>query len=105
LSTCGRAVLRNALGEHLETLDPGEIECYEFLAERGEVIRSQKMKKGKLQIIFRLKAPKEPPVDPSSSRNSDCSLSENDARAIAGLFAEPTRRQIERWLGWGLLTS
>ena len=103
LSLATRAVLRNALGEHMQTLTGDEIDSYEFLAERGEVIRSLKLKKGRTQIIFRLKAPKEPPVEPSNSGSSDCSLSENDSRAIAGLYEEPTRRQIERWLGWGLI--
>lgn len=86
----------------METLEQSEIECYEFLAERGEVDRFLKLKKGRPVIIFRLKAPQQP-INPSASRNDDCSLSENDSRAIAGLYEEPTRRQIERWLGWGLI--
>ena len=89
----------------MQTLTGDEIESYEFLAERGEVIRSLKMKKGRELIIFRLKAPKEPPVEPSSSGNSACSLSEYDSRAIAGLFEQISRMQIERWLGWGLIGS
>ena len=103
MSSNDRAILRDSNGNHLQDLNADEQAAQEWLAERGEVIRSQKMKKGRLVIIFRLKAPKEPPVEPSSSSNSDCSLSENDSRAIAGLFEEPTRRQIERWLGWGLI--
>jgi len=89
----------------MQTLAEDEIESYEFLAERGEVIRCLKMKKGRELIIFRLKAPKDPPVEPSNSGNSDSSLSEHDAHAIAGLFDKISRTQIERWLGWGLIGS
>lgn len=89
----------------MQTLSEDEIESYEFLAERGEIIRSLKMKKGRPLIIFRLKAPKDPPIEPSNSSNSACSLSEHDSRAFAGLFDKISRTQIERWLGWGLLPS
>jgi hypothetical protein len=89
----------------MQRLNAEEIAAYEFLAEQGEVIRSQKLKKGRMTLIFRLKAPPDPPVEPSQSPNSECSLSENDARALAGLFAQIKRTQIERWLGWGLIPS
>lgn len=107
MSKPARAVLRNASNEHLTTLNPDEIELYEHLAEQGQVHRAQKMKKGRLIVIFRLIQVAVPQVEPSLSPDSSCSLSENDSQAIAGCFSEtpPTRRQRERWMGWGLIPS
>lgn len=100
-----RAVLRNVKGEHLTTLTPDEIDMYEHLAERGKVHRAQKMKKGRLIVIFRLTEIPQPEVDPSFSQDSSCSLTDADSQAIAGCFGEITRGQRERWIGWGLMTE
>jgi hypothetical protein len=98
-----RAVLRNVKGEHLTTLTPDEIEMYEHLAEQGKVHRAQKMKKGRLIVIFRLTEVSQPQADPSFSPESSCSLTDNDSFAIAGCYGEITRGQRERWMGWGLV--
>jgi hypothetical protein len=103
LSKPARAVLRNVKGEHLCTLTPDEIQMYEALAEEGKVHRAQKMKKGRLILIFRLTEIPHPDVDPSFSSESSCSLTEGDSQAIAGCFGEITRGQRERWMGWGLV--
>ena len=100
-----RAVLRNCHGDHMQALNAEEIESYEFLAERGEIIRSTKMKKGRLCIIFRLLPPELPAVKPSESDNSQCSLTDGDELAFAGVRGPVTIRQIERWLGWGLIVA
>lgn len=103
-----RAVLRNENNEHISTLNPDETEIYELLAERGKVHRSQKMKKGRLIIIFRMIEAPNPPFEPSLSPESSCSLTDHDSLGIAGMafdLARTTRGQIERWFGWGLITE
>lgn len=99
-----KAVLRDVDGEHMGNLSPEEVERYEFLAAQGSVLRLQKMKKGRPVVIFRLK--KQPvPVEPSSSKLSDSMLTVEDSWGLAGLRGEPTRRDVERWIGWGLIAG
>jgi hypothetical protein len=100
-------VLRDEDGRHLSHLtSEEEIGFYSHLADRGEVIRSQVMKKGRVTQVFRLKTAKraEKPVDPSLSAPSECSLTDEDSKAMAGCAEYRSSRQIERWIGWGLIT-
>ena len=96
-----KAILRDSKGEHLTTLTPDEIKCYELRAQRGEVLRSVKFKKGRHYIVFRLKEV-QPPVPPSDSRNSSCALTKADSEGLAGI-GKVTRERVERWIGWGLI--
>jgi hypothetical protein len=101
-----RAVLRNVKGEHLTTLSLDEIEMYEHLAEQGKVHRAQKMKKGRLILIFRLTEVPQPEVAPSFSQDSSCSLTDADSFGLAARHSaeqSTPRRLLERWIGWGLL--
>jgi hypothetical protein len=90
---------------HLTTQE--EIDFYTRLADRGDVIRSQVMKKGRTTLVFRLKKDRKEdgPVTPSLSPSSECSLTDGDSEAIAGCFEFQSRRQIERWIGWGLIPA
>jgi hypothetical protein len=98
------AILHDSNGYLLQAhLDPEEIAALEWLAERNQVRRFLKSKKGRKTAIFRLLAPPEPPPDPSSSKVTDCSLTDADMRQLA--LGDFTRRRIERWQGWGLLNS
>jgi hypothetical protein len=97
-----KAILRDVDGEFLATLCPSEVEHYSFLAERGMVVRSQKMKKGRMTIVFRMKAI-QVPVKPSKSPNSDVMLTFDDTERFAGCYGEPDRMHVERWRGWGLI--
>jgi len=95
------AILRDANGNLLQThLNPEEIAALEWLAERNQVRRFLKCKKGRKTAVFQLLPPPEPPVAPSSSRATDCSLTDRDAKLFAQGFRTRTLR--ERWAGWGL---
>jgi hypothetical protein len=99
-----RAVLRDCNGNHLDNLDPEEIEAHEWRAGRGELIKTVQHKRGRQIIVYTQKAdPK--PIEPSTSPNSRASLGKKDAEALAGCFGPPTEAQIERWMGWGLSGS
>lgn len=99
---CDDAILRDANGYLLQAhLDAEEIAALEWLAERGEVHRFLKTRKKRKIAVFRFLPPPQPPVEPSSSKVTDCSLTDVDIRQLAcGAF---TRRRFERWTGWGLL--
>lgn len=86
----------------MSTLTDDEVSFYEALAEDGAVIKSQRLRKGRLDLIFRLKTPPIPIVTPCNSPNSDCCLTDNDMMGLAGAFGELSRRQRERLAGWGL---
>jgi hypothetical protein len=103
-SSSTRAILRDVNGEYIGPLDEVQKARYDLLADQGKVIRSHKMKKGRMSIIFRLKTKAQRKVEPSKSPNSDCSLSENDSRGLAGLNDDPGTCLIERWIGWGLIS-
>lgn len=98
-----RAVLRDENGEHLCVLtDEVEIERLERRTVAGEVIKSNKMKKGRLTVIFRLRAVELRPVKPSNSQSDECSLSEEDAMKLAGCCGVLTTREAERLMGHGI---
>ncbi len=97
-----KAILRDSKGEHLTTLTPDEIKCYELRAQRGEVLRSVKFKKGRHYIVFRLKEVLSFLCRPSDSRNSSCALTKADSEGLAGI-GKVTRERVERWIGWGLI--
>ncbi len=88
----------------MQSLAPAEIESYEWLAQQGEVERFLKTKKGRTCVIFKMLAPELPPVEPSLSAVSSCSLTDNDMQGFAGLLPR-TRCQVERWMGWGLISE
>ena len=100
-----RAVLRNASGEHLTTLNADELAFYEALAEQEKVFRFTKIKKGRPCIIFRLKPETAAEIIASLAHDTSCSLTESDSRWISGEMGEPSRAQQERWIGWGLVTA
>jgi len=98
------ALLRDSDGHLLQAdLNPEEIAALEWLAERGQVHRFLKKRKRRTIAIFRLLPTPEPPPDPSSSKVTDCSLTDIDMRQLAA--GDFTRRRFERWTGWGLLAA
>jgi hypothetical protein len=87
-------------------IDPIEIARYEKLADQGKVIRTLIGKRGRWIVVFTMKEPPVPPPIPSKSQNSSCALTNHDSEGIAAMnFSEQrtSKRQIERWIGFGLL--
>jgi hypothetical protein len=87
----------------MQTLTLEEIDAYEFLAEHGEVERFIAIKKGRPTLIFKLPPPALPPIDPSESPNSTVCLDKHDIQAFA--IGPHHRTQVERWIGWGLISA
>ena len=102
-----RAVLRDENGEHICVLtDAAQIERLERQCAAGDVIKSHKMKKGRLTVIFRLKAVVlEQKITPSDSRTDESDLSEIDCEKNAGCHGVITTREAERLMGRGIVTS
>lgn len=98
-----RAVLRDADGGHLSTLNTEEAELYELLAENGDVQRFTKTKKGRLLVIFKLKR-RALVANPSDSQNSETCLTNADSEALIEIGSDTPRTLLERWAGWGLIS-
>lgn len=105
-----RASLRNCDGQTMvDTLTAEEIEAYEYLAMMGEVIKTQVVRKGRKKLIFTLKTRPIQTADPSNSRDTACCLTDGDMHSFVGAYEPgiegPSRRQIERWAGYGLCAA
>lgn len=96
-----RAVLRNAAGEHLRSIEPHEIEAFELMAGRGDFIKSHTTKRGRVLFVFRMRAVPAPPVKASNSLDSKSSLNLRDIKAFVGITTM-TQVEAERLIGHGM---
>ena len=102
-----RAVLHNAEGVQIASLSDAEVACFEFRANRGEVERFTKRKKGRTVLVFQLRdsplrADRRARTDGPMRLGTPAALTNRDSEGIAGC-GNPSRAQVERWFGWGLL--